>query len=79
MSHFARHLRSEIYEVRAEGARGSYRLLFAPEGKKGRILLALEAISKKNSANARPNHRVGRGKAERMASSCQAAISLMIS
>ena len=43
----ARHLRGEIYEVRAEGARASYRVLFAAEGNKGRILLALEAFSKK--------------------------------
>jgi len=43
----ARHLRGEIYEVRAEGARVSVRVLFAQEGEKGRVLLALEAFEKK--------------------------------
>jgi phage-related protein len=43
----ARHLRGDIYEVRAEGNKQAFRVLFAQEGKKGRILLALEAISKK--------------------------------
>lgn len=43
----ARHLRAELYEVRANGVDESYRLLFAQEGKKGRILLALVAFSKK--------------------------------
>jgi phage-related protein len=43
----ARHLRGEIYEVRAEGASASYRLLFAEEGAKGRVLLGLHAFSKK--------------------------------
>jgi len=36
-----------LYEVRAEGMDASYRLLFAEEGTKGRILLALHAFSKK--------------------------------
>ena len=43
----ARHLRGEIYEVRAEGADNSYRMLFASEGKKGRILLGLHVIEKR--------------------------------
>jgi phage-related protein len=43
----ARHLRGHIYEVRAEGRDVSIRLLFAQEGKKGRILLALEGFTKK--------------------------------
>lgn len=43
----ARHLRGDIYEVRAEGHKQAFRVLFAQEGNKGRILLALEAISKK--------------------------------
>jgi phage-related protein len=42
----ARHLRGEIHEVRAEGDRQSFRVLFAQEGR-GRVLLALEALSKK--------------------------------
>ena len=44
----ARHIRGEIYEVRAEGPRASVRVLFAQEGNKGRILLALDAFEKKS-------------------------------
>lgn len=43
----ARHLRGEIYEVRAHGPYVSVRLLFAQEGEKGRVLLALEGFEKK--------------------------------
>lgn len=43
----ARHLRGDIYEVRAAGNRQAFRVLFAPEGRYGQILLALEAFSKK--------------------------------
>jgi phage-related protein len=43
----ARHLRGEIYEVRAEGRDVAIRILFASEGKKGRVLLALEGFAKK--------------------------------
>ena len=43
----ARHLRGDIYEVIANANRSSYRILFAAEGKRGQVLLALEAISKK--------------------------------
>ncbi len=43
----ARHLRGEIYEVRADGERQTFRLLFAPEGRRSQVLLALEAFSKK--------------------------------
>lgn len=43
----ARHLRGQIWEVRAFSATKAYRVLFAPEGTKGRILLALEAFAKK--------------------------------
>lgn len=43
----ARHLRGDIYEVRANGVDESYRLLFSQEGRKGRILLLLLALSKK--------------------------------
>jgi phage-related protein len=44
---FARHLRGDIYEVRADGATQSYRILFASEGRHHHILLALEGFSKK--------------------------------
>lgn len=43
----ARHVRGDIYEVRAEGQNTAFRVLFAQEGKKGRILLALEGFAKK--------------------------------
>ncbi len=43
-----RHLRDDVYEVRAQGGRASYRILFANEGAKGRILLALHAFSKQS-------------------------------
>jgi phage-related protein len=43
----ARHLRGDIDEIRAEGPHASVRILFAQEGKKGRVLLALEGFEKK--------------------------------
>lgn len=43
----ARHLRGEIYEVRADGDRSTFRILFAQEGKRGQVLLALEGFVKK--------------------------------
>lgn len=43
----ARHLDKEIYEVRADGKRVIYRVLFAPQGRDNRILLSLEAFKKK--------------------------------
>jgi phage-related protein len=43
----ARHLRGDLYEVRAWGERQSFRVLFAPEGRFGQVLLALDGFSKK--------------------------------
>jgi phage-related protein len=43
----ARHLRSDIYEIRADGEQVTYRVLFAKEGRRGQVLLALDAFSKK--------------------------------
>lgn len=43
----ARHLRGEIYEVRADGDRQTFRILFAPEGRRSQVLLSLEGFSKK--------------------------------
>lgn len=43
----ARHVRGEIYEVRVAAQRAAYRLLFAQEGSRGQVLLALVAFSKK--------------------------------
>lgn len=45
--HEARHLRGDIYEVRADGDAQTFRVLFALEGRRGQILLALEGFSKK--------------------------------
>jgi len=41
----ARHLRGDIYEIRASGNRRTLRVLFASEGR--RIFLALEGFAKK--------------------------------
>jgi phage-related protein len=43
----ARHLRGDLFEVRADGDRVIYRVLFAREGEGGRILLSLVAFNKK--------------------------------
>ena len=43
----ARHLRGEIYEVRADGDRQTFRILFALEGRRSQVLLSLEGFSKK--------------------------------
>lgn len=43
----ARHLQDEIWEVRADGDRVIYRVLFATQGARSQILLALEAFEKK--------------------------------
>ena len=42
----ARHLRGEIYEVRANGVDRIYRILFAKEGRYGQVLLSLDAFVK---------------------------------
>lgn len=43
----ARHLDGEIWEVRVDGDRVIYRVLFAEEGARGQVLLALEGFKKK--------------------------------
>lgn len=43
----ARHVRGEIYEVRATGAHAAYRVLFATEGARSQVLLAVSAFNKK--------------------------------
>ncbi len=43
----ARHLQSDIYEVRAEAKTQSFRILFAAEGRYHQVLLSLEGFSKK--------------------------------
>ncbi len=43
----ARHLHGDIYEARATGARAAYRVLFATEGTRSHVLLAVSAFNKK--------------------------------
>jgi len=43
----ARHLDGDIWEVRVDGDRVIYRVLFAQEGSRGQILLTLEGFNKK--------------------------------
>jgi phage-related protein len=43
----ARHLRGDIYEVRADADRVIYRILFATEGRYSQVFLALEGFKKK--------------------------------
>lgn len=50
----ARHLDGDIWEVRVDGRRVIYRVLFAEEGSRGQVLLALEAFNKKTQTTPRP-------------------------
>jgi phage-related protein len=43
----AERLDDELHEVKADGTRQTFRVLFAPEGKHDQVLLSLEAFSKK--------------------------------
>lgn len=43
----AKHLRGDIYEVRADASTRSFRLLFSAEGRFGQVLLSLAAFAKK--------------------------------
>jgi phage-related protein len=43
----AEHLLDEIYEVKADGVRQTFRILFAPVGLHDQVLLSLEGFSKK--------------------------------
>lgn len=42
----ARHVKGDVYEVRATGAHAAYRVLFATEGARSQILLAVSAFAK---------------------------------
>ncbi|MGH2750085.1 MAG: type II toxin-antitoxin system RelE/ParE family toxin [Actinomycetota bacterium] len=50
----ARHVRGEIYEVRASGVDQEFRVLFATEGRRSQVLLSLEAFSKKTQKTPPP-------------------------
>jgi phage-related protein len=56
----ARHLEGDIWEVRADGDRAIYRILFAEEGSRGRVLLALEGFKKKTQKTPRPTIELAR-------------------
>jgi hypothetical protein len=43
----ARHLRGDVYEVRADAATRSFRVLFATEGSYSQVLLSLSAFEKR--------------------------------
>jgi phage-related protein len=43
----ARHLRGDLYEVRADASQRSFRILFAAEGRFGQVLLSLSAFEKR--------------------------------
>lgn len=42
-----KHLRGDVYEVRADAATRSFRILFAAEGRFGQVLLSLSAFEKR--------------------------------
>lgn len=44
----ARHLQGNLYEVRVTSSRAAYRILFAPQGRRSQVLLALVAMKKKS-------------------------------
>ncbi len=43
----AKHLRGDIYEIRADAPTRTFRLLFSAEGRYGQVLLSLSAFTKK--------------------------------
>jgi phage-related protein len=49
----ARHLRGDVYEVRANGENRSFRLLFSAEGRPGKVLLSLSAFEKRTQKTPR--------------------------
>src|SRR5262249_9155538 len=57
----ARKLTGELYEVRVDGNRVIYRVLFSVEGEKGRILLAIEASPRRRRSPHRKRSRLRSG------------------
>ena len=49
----ARHLRGDVYEVRANAENRSFRLLFSAEGRFGKVLLSLSAFEKRTQKTPR--------------------------
>jgi phage-related protein len=58
----ARHLDGDIWEVRVDGNRVIYRVLFAQEGARGQILLALEGFNKKTRKTPPPIVELAKGR-----------------
>jgi hypothetical protein len=54
-----RHVRGDIYEVRADGDRVIYRILFSTGGRRGQVLLALEGYSEEDAEDAGVGDRAG--------------------
>jgi phage-related protein len=50
----ARHLRNAIYEIRTDGHGVIYRVLFAPQGKRKQVVLALVPFKKKKTPKTPP-------------------------
>ena len=63
----ARHLRGDIDQVRAEGDRQIFRVLFATEGQRAQILLSLEAFSEEDAKDAAGEDLPRGAKARRLA------------
>ena len=55
----ARHLDGDIWEVRVDGDRVIYRILFAEEGSRGQILLGLDGFKKEDAEDAPGHYRAG--------------------
>jgi len=64
----ARHLRGDIYEVRADGDRQAFRILFAAEGRSKHVFLSLQALSKRTQKTPPADIRL----AERRLADCRA-------
>lgn len=54
----ARHIRGDVYEVRAEGRDSAFRLLFAAEGRFSQVLLALVLFTKTTAKTPRDEVRL---------------------
>jgi phage-related protein len=63
----ARHIEGDIWEVRADGDRVIYRILFAEEGSRGQILLALEGLNKKTPKTPRATIDLAKAASRRLA------------
>lgn len=58
----ARHLRGELYEIRADGAVRSFRLIFTVEGRRGQVLLSLSAFEKRTQRTPRRELELAEGR-----------------